>query len=145
MNAQTCAYCGQKFQPSRYRPDQKICSSADCQRRRRTEYHQKKVSTDPAYRDQCHDSQRKWRDKNPQYMKRYLANRRLNPKKSRLDHELRRLQQLLKNNVAVDLSSLDATVWLIPPPSFIGVKNILAKATLIVIEGLTQPISSPEE
>jgi len=56
-----------KFRPSRYHPDQAVGSSADCQRRRRTDYHRKKLIKDPAYREQCLDSQKKWREKNPHY------------------------------------------------------------------------------
>jgi hypothetical protein len=33
-----CRYCQQSFQPSKYRPDQSVCSQTDCQRRR-NEYH----------------------------------------------------------------------------------------------------------
>ena len=59
MNDKMCRYCIQKFRPSRYHPDQQVCSSADCQRRRRTDYHRQKLIEDPAYREQCLDSQKK--------------------------------------------------------------------------------------
>jgi hypothetical protein len=67
-------------------PDQKVRSSRDCQRRRRTEYHRKRLVEDAAYREQCRDRQQKWREKNPHYMQRYWADRRsgdrLNTKQS---------------------------------------------------------------
>jgi hypothetical protein len=34
-----CRYCQKDFQPSQYGPQQAVCSRAECQRRRRTEYH----------------------------------------------------------------------------------------------------------
>ena len=57
MKDRICRYCTQNFSPSRYHPDEQICSSAECQRRRRADYHRKKVFEDPAYREQCLDSQ----------------------------------------------------------------------------------------
>ena len=88
MEEKVCRYCIHKFRPSRYHPDQKVCSSGDCKRRRRTDYHRKKLVEDPDYREQCRDSQQKWREKIPHYMRRYWADRRagdrLNAKKSRL-------------------------------------------------------------
>ena len=65
MEKKPCTYCKQEFYPSRYRPDQRVCSSTDCQRRRRTDYHRQKLATDPVYQEQCRDSQKKWREKNP--------------------------------------------------------------------------------
>jgi hypothetical protein len=99
----TCRYCHEKFEPSRYHPDQEICSSPVCQRRRRSDYHQNKLSKDPAYRDQCRDSQRKWLEKNQGYMKRYSAAPRSkhHSKRPVLLDELHQLRELLKNNVAL--------------------------------------------
>ena len=47
MEKKPCTYCKQEFYPSRYRPDQRVCSSTDCQRRRRTDYQWQKLATDP--------------------------------------------------------------------------------------------------
>jgi hypothetical protein len=139
MEEKVCRYCIHKFRPSRYHPDQKVCSSGDCQRRRRTDYHRKKLVEDPGYRAQCRDSQQKWRDKNPHYMKSYWADRRagdlLNAKKSRLTSELNHLLKLAKNNSAVDLRSLDASIWLVPTDGFFE-KNNLASAKIIIVQGI---------
>ena len=138
MEENVCRYCIREFRPSRYHPDQKVCSSRDCQRRRRTEYHRKKLVDDAAYREQCRDSQQKWREKNPHYMKRYWADRRtgdrLNPKQS-LTSELNRLLKLVKNNSAVDLRSLDASIWLVSADGFCE-KNNLASAKIIIVQGI---------
>jgi hypothetical protein len=140
MNDKMCRYCIQKFRPSRYHPDQQVCSSADCRRRRRTDYHRQKLIEDPAYREQCLDSQKKWREKNPHYMKRYLAKRRdhgrLNAKKYRLTSELRQLLKLLKNNTAVDLRSLDASIWLVGPNGLLCEKNNFAAAKIIIVQAI---------
>jgi hypothetical protein len=140
MTGKPCPYCKQRFQPSRYRPDQRVCSSLECQRRRRNDYHQKKLSDDPVYRDQCRDSQKKWREKNTSYMQTYRADHRVqegsNVKRSPLIRELRRLLTLVKNNVALDLRSLDASVWLVCPSGAASVRNNLASAKLIILQGI---------
>jgi hypothetical protein len=138
MSDKLCKYCAQKFRSSRYRPDQQVCSLADCQRRRRTDYHRKKLATDTIYREQCRDSQAKWREENPEYMKRYRARRRLQMQtamRPRLIGELRRLLKMVKNNVALDLRSLDASVWFISPKGLLSEKNNLASAKVIVVQG----------
>ncbi len=71
-------------------------------------------------------------------MKRYWADRRtgdrLNPKQS-LTSELNRLLKLVKNNSAVDLRSLDASIWLVSADGFCE-KNNLASAKIIIVQGI---------
>ena len=134
-----CRYCKLSFQPSRYRKDQRVCSSIQCQRRRRTEYHRKKLAEDPLYKEQCCDSQRKWRERNPAYMRDYRAElRRRDPlsNKSSLSRELRRLLKLVKNNVVLDLKSLDASVWLVCRKGVVSGKNTLASAKVIILQAI---------
>jgi len=141
MSQKPCPYCKRKFQSSRYRPDQKVCSSLECQRRRRTDYHRKKLAEDVLYREQCRDSQRKWRENNPAYMQNYRAElRRKEPlgNKSSLLRELRQLLKLAKNNVVLDLKSLDASVWLVSGKGVFSEKNILAFAKVIVLQAIPQ-------
>jgi hypothetical protein len=147
MKDRVCRYCGQKFRPSRYHPDQLVCSSAQCQLRRRTDYHRRKLIEDPVYREQCLDSQRKWRAKNPQYMKRYWTRRRAhtspNGNKRQLTSELHHLLELVENNLAFDLRSLDASIWLVGPNGLLGEKNNLASAKIIILQGIESP-STPQ-
>src|ERR1700719_673109 len=77
MKTKTCTYCEQEFRPCQYHPDQRVCGSAECQQRRRTDYHREKLAKDFVYREQCRDSQKKWRENNSGYMKQYRARRRL--------------------------------------------------------------------
>ena len=143
MKDRVCRYCGQKFRPSRYNPDQLVCSSAQCQLQRRTDYHRTKLIDDPAYREQCLDSQRKWRAKNPQYMKRYRTRRRAhtspNGNKRQLTSELHYLLELVENNLAFDLRSLDASIWLVGPNGLVGEKNNLVSAKVIILQGIESP------
>ena len=64
-----CPYCQCSFQPSVYRPQQVICSQPECQRRRRADYHRKKLAADPEYRQVVRESQKQWWDEHPQYQK----------------------------------------------------------------------------
>jgi len=139
MRVKMCFYCKQKFQPSRYRPDQNVCGSPNCQRRRRTDYHRKKLAEDPGYREQCRDSQRDWRERNPGYMRAYRARRRargLSTHSSDLRSELRRLLKDVKNNAVLDLKSIDGSAWLVVPSGASSEKNNLASAKIIVLQGV---------
>jgi len=112
----------------------------ECQRRRRNDYHRKKLNEDPLYREQCLDSQKKWRNKNPGYLKNYRAEH----KKSGLLRELYRLTDLVKNNVAFDLRSSAAHIWVIWPKDLLGEKNNLASAELIVLQAIARTVVRKE-
>ena len=51
MENRNCLFCETAFTPNKYSPGQKICSGADCQKKRQWE------------------SMRQWRKKNPNYFK----------------------------------------------------------------------------
>jgi transposase len=61
------------FLHSPYRPQQTVCSRPECQRRRRANYHRRKLEADSEYRQIVHDSQKKWREAHPDYLPRYRA------------------------------------------------------------------------
>jgi hypothetical protein len=72
-----CPYCQSSFLPSIYRPQQVVCSQPECQRRRRADYHRKKLATDSEYRQVVRDSQKQWWGEHPHYQK---QRRQENPK-----------------------------------------------------------------
>ena len=156
MRQKTCPYCKRRFKPSRYHPNQKVCGSGECQRRRRADYHRWKLDTDPAYKEQCRRSQRKWRKANPDYMRRYLARRAIPNRSVRstgsLVKELERLLDLARDNSLIDLRSSNATILLVCPKEAAGeknslayTKNIVADAKLIVFEGSLKYVLSSQE
>jgi hypothetical protein len=51
MGERRCRYCQQVFQPSKFQRLQAVCSGAECQRKRRAEYHRNKIASDPEYRE----------------------------------------------------------------------------------------------
>jgi hypothetical protein len=72
-------------------------------------------------------------------MKRYWAKRRsddrVSAKRSNLTRELRQLLKMVKNNVAVDLRALDASIWLVSPNGLLSEKNSLGSAKIIIMLG----------
>jgi hypothetical protein len=132
-----CPYCHETFFPSRYRPDQVVCSAPNCQRQRRAAYHRKKLRVDAAYREQCRESQQLWRDQHPDYMRSYREARSAGTE-SRNTNQPARINTILncvKNNVASDVTLWTGRVYVIEGRH---AKSILAKADLLVIAGLAR-------
>ena len=140
MTSPRCSYCGSSFTPSRYHPQQAVCSAPACQRRRRTEYHRQKLQADPLYRLIVRDSRQKWREAHPDYMRAYRARRQSaqNDEPMTAQSLIERLACAAKNNLAVELKHCAATVWLLCPQEQ-RVENTLASAQVIVIECLRPP------
>jgi hypothetical protein len=142
-----CPYCAAKFSPSVYNPGQRICSKPECRRRWRNDYHRRKYHSDPEYHLVCLESNQKWRLQNGGYQRQY-----------RLDHPAyvevnrqgqkrrdcrRRAQNLVKNNLALDLKSINADVWLAGPQLGDLVKNNLAISELLIFQSIAGSRESP--
>lgn len=115
-----CPYCHRPFLLSLYRPQQVVCSRAECKWQRRTDYHRQKLRTDPEYRQVARDSQQKWRQAHPDYLRQYLV---LHPEavernrqQQQLRDQKRRFRLLEKNNLALDLKRSAVEVLLVDPP-----------------------------
>lgn len=137
-----CRFCQQSFEPSKFRPDQSVCNQPDCRRRRRAEYHRRKIATDPVYAQVVGESRKKWRDAHPDYPKTYrqshVAAVERNRQMQRGRDARRRAQFLVKNNLALDLKRCAAEVWLIGPTAGDLVKNNLAACKMLIF----QPVAS---
>ena len=100
----SCRSSQQSFEPSKYRPDQAFCSQPDCQRRRRAEYHRRKIEDDPVYAGVVSDSRKKWREAHTDYQKAYRLSHKAaaerNRQMQRQRDGKRRVQSLVKNNLA---------------------------------------------
>src|SRR5919112_1150198 len=141
MGERRCLYCQQIFQPSKFQRRQAVCGEADCQRRRRADYHRRKLAADPEYSDVCCDSPRKWRSRNPDYWKQYRQNNpaavERNRTQQQLRHRKRRLRNLANNTSALDLKHSAAEVWLVGPGAADLANNNSAPAQVWVIEALS--------
>ena len=135
-----CPYCGTKFSPSIYHPNQRICSKVDCRRRWRNEYHRRKYSADAEYRLICRDSNQKWRAQNGGYQRRYRQGHPAYVEKNRMHQKRRdrrrRVQNLVKNNLALDLKSINGDVWLVGPELGDLVKNNLAISQVMIFQSV---------
>jgi hypothetical protein len=136
-----CRFCPCSFHPSRFHPEQTVCAAAACQRQRRREYHRRKVAADSVYRQVCNDSSQKWRAENPGYWKQY---RKGHPDKAGRNRTLqqvrdqkRRVRDLANNNLALDLKSSTAGVWLFGRAARDLANNTLATTQIFIVEGLS--------
>jgi hypothetical protein len=140
MGERRCLYCQQTFQPSKFQRRQSVCGEADCQRRRRGDYHRRKLAADSEYRDVCRDSPRKWRSRNADYWKQYRQNNPASVERNREQQQLRdrkrRLRNLANNTSALDLKHSAAEVWLLGPGAADLANNNSAPAQVWVIEAL---------
>lgn len=117
MVERRCRYCGRIFQPSKYQAKQSVCSDADCQRRRRADYHRQRIAADPEYRQVCLDSPQKWRSRNPDYWRRYREQHpaavEQNRQRQHVRDQKQRLRDLANNNSAFDLKRSAAEIWVL--------------------------------
>ena len=88
------------------------------------------------------DSQKQWWDEHPQYQKqRRQANPKLvekNRQGQRQRDHARRLQRLVRNNLALDLKRSVSEVWLVGPKLRDLDKNNLASAQVLILPSLGQ-------
>ena len=137
-----CPYCHSSFLPSAYRPQQSVCSQPTCQRRRRTDYHRKKLATDAEYHQVALESQKQWREEHPDYQKQWRRQNAQqvenNRERQRQRDQKRRLRQRLldKNNLALDLKHSASEVWLLGPKLCNLDKDNLASAQVLILPSL---------
>lgn len=142
-----CRYCQQSFQPSKFRPDQRVCSQPECQRQRRTDDHRQRIETDAEYSQVVRDSRRKWREAHPDYLRHYRLTHASQVEQNRQgqrqrDHR-RRLRNLVKNNLALDLKQTDAEVYLFGPAALDLEKNNLAGSQVLIFQPLASSQAAP--
>lgn len=141
MLERRCPYCHQVFQPSKFHPNQSVCSGPECQRRRRADSRRQKIVSDPEYRQVCQDACRKWRTSHPDY---WRQRRERNPavvernrQQQRARDQKRRLRNLANNNSAFDLKHSAAQVWLLGSGLEHLANNNSVPAQIWVLEALS--------
>ncbi|PYY12516.1 MAG: hypothetical protein DMG69_01050 [Acidobacteria bacterium] len=143
-----CPYCQRSFLPSVYRPQQEVCGQPECQRRRRADYHRKKLVSDPVYHQVVLESQKKWRDAHCEYQKqRRRANPQLvenNRQHQRQRDQKRRLGRLVKNNLVLDLKHSASEVWLVGSKVHDLDKNNLASAQVLILPSFGSLPTEPQ-
>lgn len=139
-----CTYCHKAFNPSPFHPKQTACGSPECQRRRRSDSHRKRIATDSDYRQACIESRKKWRDNHPGYQRSYRSKHEAyverNRQKQQQRNQKRQLALIVKNNLAIDLKRLSARVWLTGPGLEVIVKNNLAISQVMIFQTLGESV-----
>lgn len=142
-----CRFCQQPFEPSKFHLQQSVCNQSACQRRRRAEYHRRRVANDREYAEVVRDSRRKWRETHSEYQQAY---RQSHPAAVERNRQLqrgrdakRRAQFLVKNNLAIDLKYCTAEAWLIGPAARDLVKNNLASCQMFIFQPLAPVGNTP--
>ena len=117
-----------------------MCRQPDCQRRRRADDHRRRIETDPEYAQVVRDSRKKWRAAHPDYQKNYRRDHpaavEQNRQQQRRRDRQRRVQLLVKNNVALDLKHSAAEIWLLGPAVPNLEKNNLASCQFFIFQSL---------
>jgi len=143
MPSRSCRYCGEIFEPSIYRPEQRVCSQPACQGQRRRDYHRERIRRDAAYAEDVRASQSKWRQANPDYWKRYREQHPdavdRNRKQQQQRDRKRRATNLAKMNLALDLKHAVSEVWFVGPVVKDLAKNNLAQSKVFIYQGLAEP------
>ena len=142
-----CLYCDKQFLPSVFHPNQRVCSASQCERRRQVDYHRTKRQSDPEYRQTCRESSQKWRTQNPDYQRLYRKKhpdyvKRNRQAQQRRDRK-RRVRDLVNNNLALDLKSLSADVWLVGAELENLVKNNLAISEIMIFQTVAASPTEP--
>jgi hypothetical protein len=106
------------------------------------------METDPVYRQVCRDSQQKWRTTHANYHREYRQAHpesvERNRQAQRQRDRRRRLQNLVKNNLALDLKHSAAEVWLLGPEAGHLAKNNLAFSQVLILQTVPSgPAASP--
>jgi hypothetical protein len=144
MIERRCSYCNQQFQPSGWHPKQAVCPHSACQQRRRADSRKQKLATDAEYRQVCRESARKWRGDHPGYWRQYRATHPQSVERNRTQQRQRdqrqRLLDLANSNLALDLKSSAAGVWLLGPVAEDLANNNLANAQVLILQ---RPIRKP--
>lgn len=98
------------------------------------------MSADADYAQVVRDSQRKWRAAHPTYQHGYREKHpevvEGNRQRQRQRDRKRRVQNLVKNNVALDLKHCAAEVWLVGPAALDLDKNNLASTRLLIFQSV---------
>ena len=116
-SSRCCRYCQPIFQPSRYRPQQNVCSRQECQRRRRSEHHGERIRNDSAYAADVRPTPQR----DPAQSAAATTARSETP-----------LVNLAKMNLALDLKHEASEVWFVGPVVKHLAKNNLAQSKILV-------------
>jgi hypothetical protein len=110
MKEEICINCGRSFIQSPRHKNHNYCKRKKCQRAKKADWQRQKMREDPEYKANQKLSNRKWRESNPDYWKRY---RERNPEKAERNRVLQRLRNKKKASYKADcqgkIAKMDAS------------------------------------
>jgi len=149
MDARCCRFCQRPFEPSRFHPEQTVCSDKRCQQLRRSQCRKQQLLLDAEYRQVCRDSARKWRASHAGYWTQYRVAKPESVARNRAQQRQRdlrrRLADLANNNSALDLKSSVAGVWFLGPAAEDLANNNLAAAQVFILQDILRKPPLREE
>ena len=111
--------CRRHFLPNPRVKDQQYCNRKECQRVRRRLWQREKIASDPDYRANQGDCQKRWREQNPDYWRQYRMSHPLYVERNRLlqrkRDRKRRLDSLAKMDALERVSPLESGAYYIIP------------------------------
>lgn len=110
MKSKQCAGCGKAFHPRSQTPEQRYCSSPECQRERRRRWQHARRQSDPDYRDNQSRAQQSWSEQHPDYWREYRRTHEQYRERNRAlqrERDARRRERVLAK---MDASTGDAPV-----------------------------------
>ena len=111
--------CRRHFLPNPRVKDQQYCNRKECQRVRRRLWQKEKMASDPDYRANQGDCQKRWRKQNPDYWRQYRINNPLYVERNRLlqrkRDRKRRLDSLAKMDALNRVCLLESGTYYIIP------------------------------
>jgi hypothetical protein len=113
MEARICLACGGSFEPCKRVKNQKYCSKPECQRERKRRWEREKLADDPAYLENRRNSQKKWRERNPEYWRKYRERNQDYVKKNRLRQRERNARRKNKSRLIAKMDASDSAPGLI--------------------------------
>ena len=96
MKEAICIHCGQGFSKSPRHKNHNYCKKQKCRRAKKADWQRQKIRCDPEYKAGQKLSNRKWREANPGYWRKY---RKKNPEKTERNRLLQRIRYKQKNIV----------------------------------------------
>lgn len=131
MTPRYCTHCGNPFQPRPQVPRQSYCSHPECQRARKQLWQQQKLRTDPHYRDNQRDAQRKWHERHPDYWRNYRASHREHAEGSPA-RQSQPMVDRIRTRVKMDVSALTSGLYrirIIQPVARAPAGSLIAEIT----------------
>jgi hypothetical protein len=110
MQIKQCAACRQAFQLRAQTPQQRYCSSPECQRERRRKWQKEKLKNDSDYKDNQARAQQEWSKRNSDYWHNYRSTHPEYVERNRVLQRERNTRSKNDSIVKMDLSNPHPTL-----------------------------------